>query len=45
MMHLQLFNAILWGSEKGCKWKVLPESYGNWHITYIRLNRLSIRSP
>lgn len=41
MSNLQLVNAILYVVENGCKWRALPESYGNWHTIYVRMNRWS----
>ncbi len=41
MTNLQLINAILYVTENGCKWRTLPESYGNWHTIYVRMNRWS----
>ena len=41
MSNLQLINAILYVTENGCKWRALPESYGNWHTIYVRMNRWS----
>ena len=37
----QLVNAILYITENGCKWRALPEVYGNWHTIYVRMNRWS----
>ena len=37
----RLINAILYIAENGCKWRALPESYGNWHTVYVRMNRWS----
>ena len=37
----QFVNAILYVTENGCKWRALPESYGNWHTIYVRMNRWS----
>ena len=34
-------NAILYVTENGCKWRALPETYGNWHTIYVRMNRWS----
>lgn len=34
MSNLQLINAILYVTENGCKWRALPETYGNWHTAY-----------
>ena len=39
--NLQLINAILYVTENGCKWRALPESYGNWHTIYVRMSRWS----
>ncbi len=41
MSNLQLINAILYVTENGCKWRALPEKYGNWHTIYVRMNRWS----
>ena len=41
MSNLELVNAILYVTENGCKWRALPESYGNWHTVYVRMNRWS----
>lgn len=41
MSNLQLINAILYVTENGCKWRALPESHGNWHTIYVRMNRWS----
>ena len=41
MSNLQMINAILYVTENGCKWRALPESYGNWHTIYVRMNRWS----
>ena len=41
MNNHQLVNAILYVTENGCKWRALPESYGNWHTVYVRMNRWS----
>ena len=41
MSNLQVVNAILYVTENGCKWRALPESYGNWHTVYTRMNRWS----
>jgi transposase len=34
-----VLNAILYVAEQGCKWRGLPESFGNWHTIYTRMNR------
>ena len=41
MSNLQLINAILYVTENDCKWRALPETYGNWHTIYVRMNRWS----
>ena len=41
MSNLQRVNAILYVMENGCKWRALPETYGNWHTIYVRMNRWS----
>lgn len=33
--------ALLYIIENGCKWRVLPKKYGNWHTIYVRFNRWS----
>ena len=39
--NLQVFNAILYVAEHGCKWRGLPKRFGNWHTIYTRMNRWS----
>ena len=29
--NLDLINAVLYIAENGCKWRSLPEKFGNWH--------------
>ena len=41
MSNHQFVNAILYVTENGCKWRALPECYGNWHTVYVRMNRWS----
>jgi transposase len=36
--HL-FINAILYMAENGCKWRALPEKFGNWNTVYKRYNR------
>ena len=36
---LQVLNAILYVAENGCKWRGLPNRFGNWHTIYTRMNR------
>ncbi|OLI65196.1 transposase, partial [Xanthomonas oryzae] len=40
MTNLQVVNALLYVAEHGCKWRGLPERFGNWHTVYTRINRL-----
>ena len=37
--NIQVLNAILYVTERGCKWRGLPERFGNWHTIYTRVNR------
>lgn len=39
--NLTLLNAVLYVAEQSCKWRALPEHFGNWHSIYTRLNRWS----
>jgi transposase len=39
MENLNLLNALLYVAEHGCKWRGLPERFGNWHTIYTRMNR------
>ena len=39
--NLQVLNAILHVAEHGCKWRGLPERFGNWHTIYTRMSRWS----
>ena len=32
-------NGILYILEHGCKWRALPERFGNWHTVYMRMSR------
>ena len=41
MSNHQVVNAILYVTENGREWRALPESYGNWHTIYVRMNRWS----
>ena len=41
MLNLNLLNAVLYVAEHGCKWRGLPERFGNWHTIYTRMNRWS----
>lgn len=37
--NLEVLNAAIYVLENGCKWRALPEKYGNWHTIYVRINR------
>ena len=37
--NLRVLNAILYVMENGCKWRRLPEKFGNWHTIYMRMSR------
>ena len=37
--NLRVINAILYVCEHSCKWRGLPQSFGNWHTIYTRFNR------
>jgi transposase len=39
LSNLDLLNAILYVAEHGCKWRGLPQRFGNWHTIYTRMNR------
>ena len=39
--NIQVLNAILYVAEHGCKWRGLPQRFGNWHTIYTRMNRWS----
>ena len=41
LSNLRVLNAILYVAEHGCKWRGLPEQFGNWHTIYTRMNRWS----
>jgi len=41
MEALNFLNAVLYVMENGCKWRRLPERFGNWHTIYTRMNRWS----
>ena len=32
-------NAVLHVVENGCKWRRLPQEYGDWHVIDVRVNR------
>lgn len=37
--NLHIINAFLYIAENGCKWRALPEKFGNWHTVYYRVSR------
>ena len=37
--NLDVISAVLYVAENGCKWRALPERFGNWHTIYTRLRR------
>ena len=39
LSNLEVLNAILYVAENGCKWRRLPEHFGNWHTIYLRMSR------
>lgn len=39
--NIQAPDAILYVAEHGCKWRGLPNRFGNWHTVYTRMNRWS----
>jgi transposase len=41
MTNLRLLNALLYRVEHGCKWRGLPQHFGNWHAICTRMNRWS----
>jgi transposase len=41
LSNLQVLNAILYVAEHGCKWRGLPQRFGNWHTIYTRMSRWS----
>ena len=41
LSNLDVLNAILYVAEHGCKWRGLPNRFGNWHTIYTRMNRWS----
>ena len=34
-----LLAALIYRCENGCSWHSLPQSFGPWHVIYVRLNR------
>ena len=41
LTNLKVLNALLYVAEHGCKWRGLPQRFGNWHTIYVRMNRWS----
>lgn len=39
LRNIDVLNAILYVAEHGCKWRGLPERFGNWHTIYTRMSR------
>ena len=39
LTNMEVLNAILYVAEQGCKWRGLPQRFGNWHTIYTRMNR------
>ena len=39
--NLNVLNAIVYVAEHGCKWRGLPQRFGNGHSIYTRMNRWS----
>ena len=37
--NITALNGMLYLAENGCKWRSLPEKYGNWHSVYMKLSR------
>jgi transposase len=37
--NLHVINAFLYIAENGCKWRALPDKFGNWHTIYYRVSR------
>jgi transposase len=37
--NLDVINAVLYVAENDCKWRALPERFGNWHTIDTRLRR------
>jgi|SRR5579859_1823023 len=39
LTNLQVLNAVPFVAEERCKWRGLPERFGNWHTIYLRMKR------
>jgi transposase len=36
--YLSFFQALQYMTENGCKWRALPEEFGNWNTIYCRFH-------
>ena len=39
--NLNMLNAVLYIMENGCKWRSLPEEYGDWHVIYVQPKKIA----
>jgi transposase len=39
--NLTFVRAVLYVASNGCKWRDLPQEFGNWHTIYVRMLRWS----
>ena len=39
LSNRDVLNAVLYVAEQGCKWRGLPQRFGNWHTIYTRMSR------
>ena len=37
--NLNILNAVLYVAENGCKWRGLPQRFGNWHTVCTGMSR------
>ena len=37
--NILFINALLFIAENGCKWRALPEHFGNWYTVHARMHR------
>jgi transposase len=35
----RLLAALIYRCENGCSWRAVPQSFGPWHVIYVRFNR------
>ena len=40
--NFTFISAILYMAENGCKWRALPEKFGNWNSIYKRFERWAV---